>query len=187
MKKFRALGVLILIAIVLLPSSDTTIDSHERSIAELARAGFYAYILPSTYQPEAHWQRVIEMWSFDYQCSNFFKEDTWNPIWIRYIKRDASEIELRISNQDALWDLGRPAKKVALDAAWTPSREAEYYSPDGGGTYLHIKDRFGMDVVISSWLPPETLVDFAEHLEYAGPDPATVQNPWDAYCKQNGY
>ncbi len=187
MRKFKSLGVLIFAMIILLPASATKIDSHQRSIVELASAGFYVYILPSRYESDAHWQRVIAMWSFDYQCSSFFKEDTWNPITISYLNRMADEIEISISPQDALWDLGRQVKKIALKADWVPSHEGEYYSPDGRGTYLRAKDRFGMDVVLTSWLPPEKLADFAENLEYAGPDPSTVQNPWDAYCKQIGY
>jgi hypothetical protein len=168
--------------IFLLVACDSVLSNHERSIEELSQAGYYVYILSDDYQNRFGWDRVVSMWSFDKQCSGFFSEDTWNPISAIYRNDPGDFFEVRISPQDAIWDVSKPANTISLDVQWIPSGEGTYYITDSGQVSLMIEDNFGMDVVVSSNLQLNYIIDLINQLAYIGPNPATVNNPWQAVC-----
>jgi hypothetical protein len=176
--------LLLLIALGLLLTSRCSNLSSDpvRSIDELSQAGFYAYILPSSYENELGWTRIIKLSSFDKQCSNFFSEDTWNPIYISYTANNQRILEIRISPQDAIWDLSKPTHPIDINATWIPIRQGEFYFTDQGQTFIKVKDNFGLDVIFSSTLSPQATVEIINWLEYAGPEENEVTNPWQTAC-----
>lgn len=154
----------------------------ERSIDELSQAGFYVYVFPDAYEIQSDWRRVVKLSSFNKQCSGFFSEDTWNPIYVTYSNGSDSAFEIRISPQDAIWDMSKTTKIISLDVDWIPTNQGEYYLTETNQINIKAKDIFGMDIIFTSNLSADTLAELIKRLEYKGPSLTTVNDPWQAAC-----
>ncbi|MBZ0285586.1 MAG: hypothetical protein K8L97_32950 [Anaerolineae bacterium] len=154
----------------------------ERSLDEISQANFYAYVFADAYEVTHQWTKSVKLWSFNKHCSDFFSEDTWNPLYIIYNNTSGDNLEIRISPQDALWNLNKITTTVDINTAWIPSHSGEYYKNDNGLVQIKIKDFWNMDVIISSRLSLDSLVGLIENLTYFGPPVTNVSNPWANSC-----
>lgn len=182
--KINALLLICLIVLSILSGCASLLNNDERSVNELANAGFYVYAFPDKYENQNHWKKIIKLSSFDSQCADFFSNDNWNPIYIDYTDDQKDAFEIRISPQDAIWDKNVTASTIPLEATWIPTQKGEYYSSGNGGTIIKIKDKYAMDVIISSYLSPQMLADIITHLEYHGANPVLGTNPWKDNCRK---
>lgn len=153
-----------------------------RSLPAIINAGFYIYQFEEGYESANGWEKTIQIWSFDKHCGNLFSEDDWNPIQITYTNHAQTHFQIRISPQDAIFDVSQSMNSIALDADWIPNHTGDYYIGSGGETQLRIKDRFGMDVIISTFLSPKELPNLIDKLHYFGPDLESSDDPWKAHC-----
>ena len=77
------------------------------------------------------------------------------------------------------WDSTRDAVTVALNTEWSKDGKARYYYLSEGVVHMRFEDRFGIPVQIISDLPVEEVISLVNRLEYVGPPPEEVTDPWD--------
>jgi hypothetical protein len=146
---------------------------------ELTQRGFYIYVLPESELEQRGWLQTVSIWSWDRHCKGFEVSETFNPISVAYRGQATQpELAITIGPWSMAWDHRKPTTEVKLDTLWALDSTAVYYTSDD---YIRLKfqDQFGIPVQVSSSLPITELVQLINQLEYIGPPPETVTNPWD--------
>lgn len=147
---------------------------------ELTRRGFYIYVLPESEVEQRGWLQTVSIWSWDRHCKGIELSETFNPISVTYREQEGTrpEFVITIGPWDMAWDYRKPTTEVNLDTPWALDGTAVYYT---NANYIRFKfqDRFGIPVQISSRLSINEIVELINQLEYIGPPPETVTNPWD--------
>jgi len=81
------------------------------------------------------------------------------------------------------WDHRKPTKEIKIDTLWAMDSVAVYYTTEDY-TRLKFKDRFEIPVQVGSRLPIAEIVQLINQLEYIGPPPESVIDPWNvSKCK----
>ncbi len=171
-----AISCLILITLATACSSDHPLHP---TLKELTQRGFYVYILPEDETRKRGWSQTISIWSWDRHCKSVDIGETFNPITINYRGQSTQpELTITIGPWDMAWDHRKPTIEVKLDTLLAQNGLAVYYKSDN---YLQLRfqDRFGIPVQISSRLPITEVVWLINRLEYVGPPPEEVTNPWE--------
>ncbi len=173
--------ILIILCIIILVLATACSSNHPLypTYEELTRRGFYVYILPQDEVKRRGWSQTISIWSWDKHCKGIEVSETFNPITINYRGPSTQpEFTVTIGPWDMAWDSHKPTIEVRLDTPWTQSSTAIYYK---SGNYLRLRfqDRFGVPVQISSRLSMNEVVWLISRLQYIGPPPEEVTNPWD--------
>ena len=149
------------------------------SYDELTQKGFYVYVLPEGEASQRGWSQTVWIYSWDQHCKRLGPETSPNPISVSYLgPEERKEMSIIISPRSIAWDHEQPSSEVRLQFPWAEDSVAEYYTTDGL-IDLSFKDRFGISVEVSSRLPITEVVGLINRLEYYGPPPETVSNPWD--------
>ena len=182
-KRILIPGLILLMVIVgYLVYFQTRIDFYNLTVQQLTDAGYYAYLLPDSYTTSLGWKRNIRMGmgQFDWQCGGSHASN-WNPVVIEYHDGTGKWLfDISIEQQDALFEDSKATDSVAVHVAWIPSHTGISYP---NGTRMKFKDRIGMEVVFSSYLGSDELVNLISKLEYVGPNLKSVGNPWKNACK----
>jgi hypothetical protein len=168
------------IVLVLLSGCPSKSPLHPK-YDELISRGFYVYVLPKHEMEERGWSREISIWSWSRHCQGGEISETFNPIQIDYTGSD-SGLNLMIGPWDMYWDNRRSTTDINLRTPWALNENAEYYIiTEDGKDYVHLRfnDRFKIPVQIVSNLSVGEVVQLINQLEYIGPPPDTVTNPWD--------
>src|SRR5687767_7611297 len=176
----------ILLALVIgsLAYFQTRIDFYDLSFQQLTNGGYYAYLLPESYTLPLGWKRNIRMGmgQFDWQCEGSHASN-WNPVVVRYVDSSGKWLfDISIEEQDALFDDSKATDAITVPVNWIPTHRGISYPPPNG-TRMKFKDRMGMEVVFSSYLKPDELVNLITKLEYVGPSVDMVGNPWKKACE----
>lgn len=151
---------------------------------ELTQRGFYVYILSESEIEKHEWSQTVSIWSWDRHCKGGISGGS-NPIHISYDgQQEQPGLLLVIGPWNTLWDYRKLTTKAELDTPWAMDSVGEYYTIDGYSR-LKFEDRFGITVQVGSCLPITEVVRLVNQLEYIGPPPETVTNPWD-YSKCSG-
>jgi hypothetical protein len=148
---------------------------------ELAERGFYAYVLPQTVSSQWGWSEAMRIWSWDRHCRGTEPTETANPVYVVYEGGPNPGLQIMIGPWNLAWNESRTTTTVKLDSVWAPSGVAEYYEIDGY-VRLRFTDVFGFPVQIGSKLEISDLVYLANRLEYVGPPPENISDPWE--CKR---
>jgi hypothetical protein len=152
------------------------------SYEELTQRGFYVYVLPKNEVERRQWSQTVSIWSWNKHCRGIETSETSNPIRIRY-DGSQSGLTLLLGPWSLYWDHRESTSEVELETPWTIDGRAVYYEineDDEDYIHLRFKDRFGIPVQVLSNLPIAEVVQLINQLEYVGPSPRTVTNPWDA-------
>lgn len=157
----------------LLRQAHTQIDFNDLSERDLKNAGFYTYILPDDI--EHTWVRSIYMKSFDYHCIYYMdsRDDRWNQITTRYFDRTDFKLSITFSPNDALFD-NSIAMPIYIESEYF-DEVALYYQSSGSHRIL-MKDKNGLEVAVSSALPMDDIISYAESLVPIGK--YGDENPW---------
>lgn len=155
------------------------------SYEELTQRGFYIFVLPESEVERRGWLQRVTIWSWDRHCKGIEISETFNPISITY-RRQATppEFTITMGPWSMAWDHRKPTTEVKLDTSWALDGTAVYYTNDNYIS-LMFQDRFGIPVQVGSRLSITEVVQLINQLEYIGPPPETVTNPWD-YSKCPG-
>lgn len=151
------------------------------SYEELRQRGFYAYVLPEAEVEKRGWSQTVSIWSWDRHCTGVEPSENSNPIRVRY-DGPQSGLTLLLGPWDLYWDHRKPTSEVSLDTSWAMGGIAVYYViSEDDVDYIHLKfmDRFGIPVQVVSNLFIVEVVQLLNQVEYIGPPPETVANPWD--------
>lgn len=149
------------------------------SYEELTRRGFYVYVLPEEEVNDRKWTQTVTIWSWDKHCSGGEIGEVFNPIRVSYGESQGqSGLTILIGPWSMYWDNREPTTEVELNTLWGTDDTAAYYIVDG---YVHLRfeDRFGFPVQVLSNIPITEVVQLVNQLEYIGPPPESVSNPWD--------
>jgi len=155
------------------------------SYEELTQRGFYVYVLPEEAVKQRGWSQTVTIWSWDRHCSGVASSETFNPIRVNYGgPQDLSGLTMLIGPWSMYWDHRKPTTEAQLDTSWAEHSIAVYYVVDDDYIHLKFKDRFGIPVQIGSRLPITEVTQLINQLEYIGPPPESVIDPWDvSKCK----
>jgi hypothetical protein len=154
------------------------------SYEELLQRGFYVYVLPEDEAERRGWLQEVEIWSWDRHCRGVEVAETYNPIGIFY-RTDTreSEFAVTIGPWSMAWDHRKPIQEVEVNTPWISGNTAVFYKgadrEDDDYIHLRFEDRFGIPVQVVSRLPITEVVRLINEIEYVGPPPETVTNPWD--------
>lgn len=164
----------------------TSIDFSNLSVQQLTNGGYYAYVLPDSYTSAFGWQRNIRMGmgQFDWQCEGSH-ESNWNPVVVRYTDGSSKWLfDISIEEQDALFDDIKATDTITVPVDWIPTHMGISYPPSpSNGTRMKFIDSIGMEVVFSSYLKSDELINLITKLDYVGPSLTTVGNPWEKACQ----
>jgi hypothetical protein len=173
-----------LVAYFVFACTAQSINFENLSTDDLRSAGFYGYVLPDSSTRELGWERTISMESFDAHCEQQDTIERSNPVSVTYSDdTNRSPFSILITRTYQAWDSSRATQTVPLNVDWIPSQQGTYYLPESGGVVLRFEDVWGMEVVILSWLDVDSVAELIGQLQYVGPDPTTVVNPWENACK----
>ncbi len=145
----------------------------------LTQRGFYVYVLPKEEIEQRGWSQTVSIWSWDRHCAGIESSETSNPIYVKYDgSQEQPGFTLIIGPWNMTWDHRRATKEVKVETPWAMDGVALYYTIEDY-TRLKIEDRFGIPIQVGSRLPITEVVRLINQLEYIGPPPETVTNPWD--------
>ena len=148
------------------------------SYEELDQRGFYVYVLPKSEMERRGWLQTVSIWSWDRHCKGGASGGP-NPIYINYdALQEQPGLTLIIGPWNTAWDHRKSTTNVTIDTPWAMNGVAVYYTAEDY-TRLRFEDRFGIPVQVSSRLTITEVVQLVGQLEYMGPLPETVTNPWD--------
>ena len=148
---------------------------------ELTQRGFYVYVLPESEMEKHEWSQTVSIWSWDRHCKGVESSETFNPIRIRY-NGPRSGLTLLLGPWSMYWDYREPTSDTKLETPQAMDGSAVYYvinEDDNDYVHLKFKDRFEIPVQVLSNLPITEVVRLINQLEYIGPPPETVTNPWE--------
>lgn len=177
---WKGISAAFFIALTILASCSSP-DAHPLfpSYEELKQNGFYIYVLPESAMGQHHWSQSVSIWSWDHHCKSAGPSLIQNPISVVYSgQAEQPELSLRIGLGSAAWDHSRPATEIPLKTEWVMDGVARYYVSDGF-VRLRFIDRFGIPVQVGSQLSIAEVVSLVDQIDYIGPPPETVENPWD--------
>ena len=144
---------------------------------ELTERGFYAYVLAQGESSARGWSETLRIWSWDRHCKGVEPTETSNPVYVIYDGGLEPGLQIMVGPWNVAWNESRITTMIKLDTTWAESKNAEYYETEGY-IKLRFEDVFGFPVQIGSGLPISDVVDLVNHLEYIGPPPYDVSNPW---------
>lgn len=157
------------------------------SYEELKQRGFYVYVLPERELDKYEWTQTISIWSWDRHCKGIEWTENFNPIRIEYVNTE-KYLFIIIGPWNMYWDSSQKMLQMEIDTRWAKDRFATYYMLDDGIIHMRFEDSFGINVQIISNLPVDEIKSLVSQLEYIGPPPELVTNPWDfAKCQDNRY
>lgn len=170
----RSMIVIVMMGIAACSQTQPLAPSYD----ELSREGFYAYVVPDNLSQQRGWSQSISIWDYTFHCRG---DNNENPISVKYRDESGSIVlEVLIGNWTGAWEWSKIRESVRLSTTWSKSSEGEYYITSSQGTpVLMFTDQFGFQVQIWSKYSVVETIDIINQLEYVGPDPATVINPWD--------
>jgi len=150
------------------------------SYDELTKKGFYVYVLPATVVQERGWLEDASLWSYTFHCQPSNNGND-NPVRITYQSENGNiDFEIIIGNWTGIWEWSKPRSEVQLSASWLPSFQGEYYqSSSSDSVGVMFTDPFGIQVQVWSDYAIDETAQLISQLQYIGPDPVTVTNPWD--------
>ena len=149
------------------------------SYEELAQRGFYIYILPNSETKQLGWLQEVSIWSWGRHCKGIETGETFNPISVSYYDETGQLVFfISIGPWDMAWNHRENLTDAKLDSLWAMDGVATYYK-SGDFIRLTFRDRFGIPVQISSRLPITEVIQWINQIEYIGPPPERVTNPWD--------
>jgi hypothetical protein len=155
-----------------------------RSAAELAKEGFYIFHLPASEIANRRWSETFHIASFDRHCRGIGEIETANPIEVIYRNNESENVfSFTLGPWNMAWDHREPTIQVKIETEWAKDSIAEYYEV-GEGVKSRFIDKFGIDVQVYSSFPISETVALVNRIEYLGPPPETVTDPWDvSKCK----
>ena len=161
---------------------------RELSENDLISNGFYAYVVPKGTEETLGWKRKISMFGpFDDHCTRSDSNFQDNNLKILY--KDSQNVTLfgiSISPVHVLWNDWENQEKVSVTSDWIFDQTAKYYITESGVLYLKVRDRFGIDAVITSSVDNfdlQNVINVISILEYVGPNIDDVRNPWEEICQ----
>ena len=173
------MAVCVIILVIVIGCSDSETHPLYPSYAELTQRGFYVYVLPESEVKQRGWSQTVWIYSWDQHCKNMEPSASPNPISVSYLGPAENEgVGILISPWSIAWDHGEPSTEMKLETPWAGYGVAEYYT-SGNYNSLQFEDRFGISVEVSSRLPVTEVILLINQMEYIGPPPETVTNPWD--------
>jgi hypothetical protein len=189
LKFFSSLGParrVVACCFIVLVSVNSCFDSHplHPSYEELSQRGFYVYILPKDEAEHRGWLQEVEIWSWDRHCRGVEVAETYNPIEVFYhTETREAKFAITIGPWSMAWDHRKPTQEVKLNTPWISGNTAVFYRSadreDDDYIHLRFEDRFGIPVQVVSSLSITEVVRLINGIEYVGPSPEAVANPWD--------
>lgn len=167
--------------------------SSRISYDRLQDEGFYVYVLPEDEVAQRGWEQEIGIWSFDKHCKGLTIDETYNPLIVRYTDPIAerpneglpkqSLFEVQLGPWVPPWASGGEWVDAELELEFVDGGISRYkvWPRSDGETFLGMRftDTFEQQVFISSWLSFTETVSLINQLNYVGPPPEQVENPWD--------
>jgi hypothetical protein len=147
------------------------------SYESLAEHGFYVYVLPKAELQQREWQETVRIWRYDFHCRY---DDAQNNLRIMYRdKADQMEFELIIGHWSEVWDWTQETTLVPLNTNLAPDGSADFYPTSDASVALMFEDQFGIQVQVWSEFAITETIELVNQLEYIGPSPDTITDPWD--------
>lgn len=157
---------------------------------EVVQQGFYIYVLPENAMAQHGWSEDITIWSFDRHCQGLTATETANPLRISYSDPTAdppredlprqSSFSIQLGPWPPPWLYGEQIwTEIDLQLDYADTETAEYRQRNPQGVYVIFRDVFGFWIYIDSQLPLTETLFLVNQLEYVGPPPDDVTNPWD--------
>lgn len=186
-------GFAVGMTVVLILAGCSKSGSLHPSYSELVREGFYVYVLPKDEVAQRGWEQEVTIWSFDRHCKALTAAEQYNPLQVSYTDPYVDPPREDLPNQSSFaiqigpwvppWaSSSGPWAEVELQLEHMDGKTAQYKEwsrPAGVFLGITFVDVFGQPVCVSSWLPLEETVSLINQLEYVGPPPDTVADPWD--------
>lgn len=158
------------------------------SYDDLKREGFYVYVLPESVVAQKGWRQEITISSFDRHCRGLTAAEQHNPLYVYYLasldrnvpRRPIFSVE--VGPWSPPWGTEGPWTEIELRLKWVNGGVGQYLEGTlTNGAFVEIRfiDTFGFPVYIDSRLSLTETVSLIDQLEYVGPSPSTVVNPWD--------
>jgi len=182
-------GFVALTVVILLVGCSQPSPLHP-SYNDLKLEGFYIYALPENEVSRQGWEQEIMISSFDRHCKGLTATEQHNPLYVYYLDPLDKDLprqpifSIEIGPWSPPWGTAGPwASEIELQSKWVDGKVGQYLegTPSTNGTFVGMKftDTFGFPVYVGSWLSLTKTVALINQLEYVGPPPDTVVNPWD--------
>ena len=171
----KSVGMCVLTLIVLGGCSQT--QPIHPSYESLTEHGFYVYVLPKAELQQREWQETVSIWRYDFHCQY---DDAPNNLHIIYIdKASQMELELIVGHWSEVWDWNKETIIVPLNTNLAPDGSAAFYRTSDASVALMFEDQFGIQVQVWSDFAITETIELVNQLEYIGPSPDTITDPWD--------
>ncbi len=171
----KLIGICLVILIVLVACSGKR-PLHP-NYEDLIKNGFYVYVLPETEVQQRKWEEVTNIWGYDFHCRH---NDAPNNLYVEYVdKLDQTKMKLIIGPWSEIWDWSKETDEILLDTELATEGKAVFYNRSNNSVALMFEDQFGIRVQIWSNFTITETIGLVNELDYIGPPPDIVDNPWD--------
>jgi len=170
---------IIIIVIMSLIGCTQTDFSTNRSEAELIENGFYILKLPNAEVAQRGWSETIHISSFDRHCHGVGVAETANPIMVIYRDNQSRNVfSITLGPWNMAWDRQEPTTQIEIASEWASEEMAEYYEYERT-IKAKFSDTFEIPVQVFYSQPSiSETIKLINQLEYSGPPPETITNPW---------
>jgi hypothetical protein len=175
-KTFAKFAGMCLLTLIVLCGCSQTQPLHP-SYESLAEQGFYVYALPKAKLQQREWKETVSIWGYDFHCQY---NDAPNNLHTTYKdKADQIKLELIIGHWSEVWDWNKETIRVPVNTNLVPDGNATFYYRSDASVALRFEDQFGIQVQVWSDFAITETIELVNQLEYIGPSPDTIIDPWD--------
>lgn len=168
-------------------SEDNQNTEIHLSEAKLAEEGYYAYIIPRSFEKVLGLKRDIYIYSLDIHCNQSSASGQGSPLVISYKDSNGyNKLSIQITPYLVLPTPTEEFFSANVNSQWTLEQSIPYYINSDGYIVYSFVDLFGMYVAISiskDYFKRINLGKLMKSLTYIGPPVETVNNPWVDRCK----
>ena len=180
--------LIIIIATSFLPAcgndANKETEQHITSLTQLIKYGYYTFVLPSYIEERLGWHKEIYMWSKNAHCKGISSSQMWNPVILHYFdNEEIKKLSIVISPFDEIWNHWQLHTEIPLSSKWINGDIVQYEMLEDGAIRFFFEDIFAMNVTIWSTLSLEESINIIAELEYLGPEPDSINNPWESACE----